>query len=88
MKFEVELSDSDLQNIAKKYVLQEISKATYGWKMEEAIKAEVAKRLPLAIADMVQENMKDLESMRDAVSEEIQRKLKAQISAVMKKAGQ
>ena len=88
MKIEVEVDDADIASIAKKQVLKEIESATYSWKVNELVKTEVAKRLPLVIHDMVQENMQNLESIRESVADEIQRKLKAQIAAAMKKAGQ
>ena len=88
MKIEVEVDDADIASIAKKQVLKEIEIATYSWKVNELVKTEVAKRLPLVIHDMVQENMQNLESIRESVADEIQRKLKAQITAAMKKAGQ
>lgn len=87
MQIIFELPDEEIQSIIKEKALSIAKGVISGWSLEQTIKAEITKQWQGAVADIVAEALSDLPSVREKVASALERKILAQLTAAMAKAG-
>lgn len=87
MQIIFELPDEEIQSIIKEKALSVAKGVISGWNLEQTIKSEITKQWQGAVADIVAEALFDLPAVREKVAVALERKILAQLTAAMAKAG-
>ena len=84
MKLEIEITDEEIKSAMERKVRTAIADQTNQWGTDTYIKEMVRDTWKRVVAEMVEEEFKDSERMREKIRAAIEAKLKGQITALMK----
>ena len=87
MKIEIEVSEADIQYAIERKVRSVVADQSNDWDAAEYIKAQVKAKWKNSADAMILEILKDHEIMRARIMAELEKKIKAQLSAAMKAVG-
>lgn len=86
MNFNIEIKESDIKSAIEYKVAQVIAEQARSHSIEMLIKEQVKKQWPVVIEQLIKESLKDVDTVKSIIAAEMQRKLKSQLSAIMKDA--
>jgi hypothetical protein len=84
MKFEVEVSESEIKTITERSVRTAISNHMGQWGSDKYIKDQVKHYWTQMVDQLIQGELQNSEALREKVRAEIERKLRAQVSAAIR----
>lgn len=83
MKIEIEVHEDEFKKSAELLVLSEIRKRANGWGAEEYIKRCVDAQWNSCVESLILEAIENSEELRQKISREIERKLRAQLTKII-----
>jgi hypothetical protein len=84
MKLEIEISEDEIRDAIARKVRVAIADQTDQWSVDEFIRNKVKAYWQEVADKMVKEVLADSETMRNKIVEAVERKLRSQVSALMK----
>lgn len=84
MKLEIEITEEEIRSAMERKVRTAIADQTNAWGTDVYIKESVKEHWKAAVDAMVLEGLNNSESIREKIQREVERKLRSQISALLK----
>ena len=88
MLLNIEITEAEIQAAIERKVRVAISDQTNSWRTDNYIKEQVKKHWQGAVDNLVKEALENSDKLRASIAAEVERKLKAQVSAAIKAATQ
>ena len=88
MLLNIEITEAEIQAAIEGKVRVAISDQTNSWRTDNYIKEQVKKHWQGAVDNLVKEALENSDKLRASIAAEVERKLKAQVSAAIKAATQ
>lgn len=88
MLLNIEITEAEIQAAIERKVRVAIADQTNSWGTDNYIKEQVKKHWQSAVDSLVKEALENSDKLRASIATEIERKLKAQVSAAIKAAAQ
>lgn len=85
MKLEIEITEDEIRSAIKRKVRTAIADQTNQWNTDAYIKAQVKEHWKLAVDRLVEEVLNDSKTLREKIAAELEKKLRAQLAAAIKK---
>ena len=86
MKIEIEVTEQDVREAVGRQIAEAVSAQSLRYQADEYIKAQVKAMWTPMVDQMIRDAIANSKAMRGKIADEIERKLRAQIGAVMRKA--
>jgi hypothetical protein len=86
MKLEIEITEEEIKSAIERKVRSAIADQSNSWGTDAYIKEQVKARWKAAVAALVVECLNDSTVLREKIRAEVERKLRAQVSAAIKAA--
>jgi len=84
MKLEIEITEDEIRSALERNVLKAIADQTNKWGCDQYIRASVKEQWQAAVDEMIGEILRDSGELRTKIIEQIERKLRSQVTAAMK----
>jgi hypothetical protein len=84
MKLEIEITEEELKNAVERKVRTAVADQTNQWGTDTYIKKRVEEHWKAAVDSLVQEALSNSDVLRKKIAEELERKLRNQLSAVIR----
>lgn len=84
MKLEIEITEEEIRSAIERKVRTAIADQTNQWNVDTYIKERVKEHWKLAVDDLIAEALRDSATLRAKITTEIEKKLRAQITALTK----
>lgn len=84
MKIEIDVSVEEIQTALQKQVAESVARQLSGYESRDYITAQIKVQWRAATDDAIRDAMADSPAIKTAVRQELEKKLKAQISKLMK----
>ena len=88
MLLNIEITEAEIQTAIERKVRVAIADQTNSWRTDNYIKEQVKKHWQSAVDGLVKEALENSDKLRASIAAEVERKLKAQVSAAIKAATQ
>lgn len=85
MKLEIEITPEELRSAIERKVRTAIADQTNQWGVDVYIREQVKAHWQAAVGELIAEALHDSETLRSKITAEIEKKIRAQLSAVLKK---
>jgi len=86
MKLEIEITEDEIRNVVERKVKAAIGSQTESYGADAYIKDQVKLRWQTAVNELIKEEINNSQKLKEKIRSEIERKLRAQLSAAMKSA--
>ena len=86
MKLEIEITEDEIRSAIERKVRVAVADQTNSYKFDDYIKEQVRQQWQSAVHSLVAESLKDSPALREKIACELQKKLRAQLTAAMKSA--
>ena len=87
MKLEIEITEDEIRSAVERKVRVAVADQSNQWGADDYIKKQVKAQWTVAVDAMILEALSNSQELRNKISAELERKLRAQISAAMKAVG-
>lgn len=87
MKLEIEITEDEIRSAVERKVRTAVADQTNQWNVDSYIKERVKEHWKLAVDALVSEALNDSKTLREKIAAELDRKLRAQLTAAMKAVG-
>ncbi len=87
MKLEIEITEDEIRSAVERKVRTAVADQTNQWNVDSYIKERVKEHWKLAVDALVSEALNDSKTLREKIAAELERKLRAQLTAAMKAVG-
>lgn len=87
MKFEIEIPEDDLVAAIEKKVRQYVAAEAASWQVGEYIRDRIRERWKATADSVITEVLDNGPELRAKIAEEIEKKLRAQLTAALRQAG-
>lgn len=87
MKLEIEITEDEIRSAVERKVRTAVADQTNQWNVDSYIKERVKEHWKLAVDVLVSEALNDSKTLREKIAAELERKLRAQLTAAMKAVG-
>ena len=84
MKLEIEITEDEIRNALERKVRTAIADQTNKWGTDIYIQNSVKKQWQAAVDEMIGEILQNSSELRTKIIEQVERKLRAQVTAAMK----
>jgi hypothetical protein len=84
MKLEIEITEDELKNAVERKVRTAVADQTNQWGTDTYIKKRVEEHWKVAVDSLVQEALSNSDVLRKKIVEELEKKLRNQLSAVIR----
>ena len=84
MKIEIEITDDEIRSAVERKIRAAVADLSNQWASDEHIKKAVKAQWQTAVDAMILEALSNSQEMRQKIAAELERKLRAQLTAVMK----
>ena len=88
MKLEIEITEDEIRSAVERKVRTAVADQTNQWNVDSYIKERVKEHWKLAVDALVSEALNDSKTLREKIAAELERKLRAQLTAAMKASNQ
>ena len=88
MKLEIEITEDEIRSAVERKVRTAVADQTNQWNVNSYIKERVKEHWKLAVDALVSEALNDSKTLREKIAAELERKLRAQLTAAMKASNQ
>ena len=85
MKLEIEITEEELLSVIERKVRTAVANQTNSYGADTYINNQVKAHWKAAVDALVEEALKDSAMLRDKIASELEKKLKAQLAAMLKK---
>jgi hypothetical protein len=86
MKLEIEITEEEIKSAIERKVRSAVADQTNAWGTDAYIKDQVKAHWKAAVDTLVAECLNDSAKLREKIRSEVERKLRAQVSAAIKAA--
>ena len=86
MKLEIEITEDELKAAIERKVRTSVADQTNQWGTDRYIKDQVEEHWKAAVDALVTEALADSKALRDKIASEVEKKLRAQLSAALRNA--
>lgn len=86
MNFNIDIKESDIQSAIEEKVKRVVAEQANGYTVESYIKEQLKKQWPLVVDALIKKELENSSNIKAIIADEVQRKLKAQINALIKEA--
>lgn len=86
MRFDIEITEDEIRDVVTGKVRAAISAQSTRWTADEHIKNQVKDKWPAGVDAIIAEELKNIQAIREKVVSEIERLLRAKITAAMRAA--
>jgi hypothetical protein len=87
MKLEIEITEDEIRSAVERKIRVAVADQANNWGADEYIKKQVKAQWQVSVDSMILEALNNSQTLRDKISAELERKLRAQLSAAMKAIG-
>jgi len=87
MKLEIEISEDEIRSELDRKIRAAISDQSNHWHANDYIKNQVKANWQTAVDSIIQDVLNNSQVIREKVEAEVERKIKAQLAALMKASG-
>ena len=87
MKLEIEITEDEIRSEVERKVRAAMSSQTNNWNADQYIKDQVQAEWGTAVDAIIQDVLNNSQVIREKVEAEVERKIKAQLAALMKASG-
>ena len=87
MKLEIEITEDEIRSAVERKVRTAVADQTNQWNVDSYIKERVKEHWKLAVDALVADVLNDSKTLREKIAAELERKLRAQLTAAMKAVG-
>ena len=87
MKLEIEITEDEIRSEVERKVRAAMSSQTNNWNADQYIKDQVKAEWGTAVDAIIQDVLNNSQVIREKVEAEVERKIKAQLAALMKASG-
>ena len=87
MKLEIEITEDEIRSAVERKVRVAVADQSNQWGADDYIKKQVKAQWTVAVDAMILDALSNSQELRNKISAELERKLRAQISAAMKAVG-
>ena len=87
MKLEIEITEDEIRSAVERKVRVAVADQSNQWGADDYIKKQVKVQWTVAVDAMILDALSNSQELRNKISAELERKLRAQISAAMKAVG-
>ena len=84
MKLEIEITEEEIRSAIERKVRTAVADQTNKWGVDVYIQDQVKKHWVLAVDALVEEALSNSQVLQEKITKEIERKLRAQITRLMK----
>ena len=84
MKLEIEITEDEIRNAIERKVRTAIADQTNSWGTDVYIKERVKDHWKIAVDSLVAAALNDNEKLREKIATELEKKLRAQLSAALR----
>lgn len=84
MKLEIEISEEEIKSAIERKVRVAVADQTNQWSVDNYIKERVKESWKGAVEALIAEALSDSQKLREKIAAELERKLRAQLSAAIK----
>lgn len=84
MKIEVEITAEEMQSIVERKVRTALADQSHGYQADSYIKEQVKAKWKDAVEELIVEALKDSDVLRRKIAEEMERRLRAQLTTALK----
>ena len=86
MKLEIEITEDEIRSAVERKVRTAVADQTNQWNVDSYIKERVKEHWKLAVDGLVAEVLNDSKALREKIAAELEKKLRAQLSAALRNA--
>jgi len=86
MKLEIEITEDEIRSAVEHKVRTAVADQTNQWNVDSYIKERVKEHWKLAVDGLVAEVLNDSKALREKIAAELEKKLRAQLSAALRNA--
>lgn len=86
MKLEIEITEDELRRAIKGKVMEVVADQTNSYRFDSYIREQVSQQWQSAVQSLVAEALTDSAKLREKIAAELERKLRAQLTAAIKSA--
>ena len=87
MKLEIEITEEEIRSEVERKIRAAISTQSNYWNADKYIKDQVQAKWETAVDAIIQDVLNNSQVVREKVEAEVERKIKAQLAALMKASG-
>lgn len=87
MKLEIEITEDEIRSEVERKIRSAISTQSNYWNADKYIKDQVQAKWETAVDAIIQDVLNNSQVVREKVEAEVERKIKAQLAALMKSSG-
>lgn len=88
MKLEIEITEEEIRNTLESAVRSAVVFELSRWQLDDYIKNSVKAQWQTTVPDMIRDELNNSQVLREKITAELERKIRAQLTAVMKSAAQ
>ena len=87
MKLEIEITEDEIRSAVERKVRVAVADQSNQWGADEYIKKQVKAQWTAAVDAMILDALNNSQALREKITAELERKLRAQLTAAMKAVG-
>lgn len=84
MKLEIEITEDEIRSAVERKIRVAVADQSNQWNVDSYIKERVKEHWKLAVDALVSEALNNSQALREKIAAELERKLRAQLTAAMK----
>lgn len=87
MKYEIEITEEEIRSAIERKIRVAIADQSNQWDTDRNIKDMIKKRWTVIAEDMIDDMLSNSKVLREKIQAELERKIRSQLNAAIKKAG-